>query len=198
MSHSFNCSVIMAGQFFVGEERKEMREEHKEELVTEAEGPKNKIIKVFLLGFLAIVAGVGFETIYWAVGDAGLGFLDDCLDYLWKYNHVDFYSWFFFIYYVGIVIAGIILILSRRKKSGGMINLVTITIAIFSAIYVHFLFIAHDSVVYYQLHREFYPEVDDLGYFYFALCLGSVYPIWILTIIIAAFLKKCSLKSTSV
>ena len=154
------------------------------------EKEKNKSKKTVQSIFLAVVAGFVFETIYWALGDVGLGFLDDCMDSLWKYNDVNFYAWFFLIYYIVIALAGIILIRSCRKKSGGMINLGTITIAIFAAIFVHHLFMAHDSVVYYQLHREFYPEEDDLGYAYFALCLGSVYPLWLLTIIITAFLKK--------
>ena len=154
------------------------------------EKEKSKSNKTVLRLFLAAVAGIVFEIIYWAVGDVGLGFLDDCMDYLWEYSDVEFYAWFFLIYYIVIALAGIILIRSRRKKSGGMVNLGTITIAIFAAIFVHHLFMAHDSVVYYQLHREIYPEVCDLGYAYFALYLGSVYPLWLLTIIITAFFKR--------
>lgn len=154
------------------------------------EKEKSKSKKTVLSLFLAAVTGIFFEIIYWAFGDVGLGFLDDCMDYLWKYSDVEFYAWFFLIYYIVIALAGIILIRSCRKKSGGMINLGTITIAIFAAIFVHHIFMAHDSVVYYQLHREIYPEVCDLGYAYFALYLGSVYPLWLLTIIITAFFKR--------
>lgn len=177
-------SEIDTLEFFV---ERDIRGEEKQISV---EKEKSKSKKTVLSLFLAAVAGIVFETIYWAVGDVGLGFLDDCMDNLWKYNHVNFYAWFFLFYYIGIAIAGIVLIISRRKKSGGMINLGTITIAIVVAVFVHFLFIEHDSVVYYQLHREFYPEVDDLGYAYFALYLGSVYPLWIVTIIITAFFKR--------
>lgn len=140
---------------------------------------------------LAVVAGVVFETFYWAVGDAGLGFIDDFFEYIWKNNHTNFYFWLFVIYYIVIARAGIKLIVSCKNKSGKMINLATIAIAIFAAINVHFLFMQHDSVVYYQLHREFYPMADDLGYFFFAVILGSVYPVWILTMIITASLKYC-------
>ena len=104
------------------------------------EKEKSKANKTVLSLFLAAVAGIIFETIYWAVGDVGLGFLDDCMDYLWEYSDVEFYAWFFLIYYIVIALAGIILIRSRRKKSGGIVNLGTITIAIFAAIFVHHLF----------------------------------------------------------
>ena len=153
---------------------------------------KKESKKTFLNIILAIVSGIAFETIYWAVGDVGLGFLDDCMDSLWKHNHVNFYTYFFLIYYAGIAITGIILIKRCKKNSGEIVNLGTITIAILAALFVHYIFMKHDSVVYYQLHRTFYPETDDFGYAIFALILGSVYPLWILTIIISAFnsLKK--------
>ena len=155
---------------------------------------KDESNKPFLSVLLAVISGIAFETIYWAVGDVGLGFLDDCMDYLfddflWEHHYyINFYTWFFLIYCVGIAITGIVLIRNCRIKSGKIINLGTITTATFTALMLHVLFMEHDSVVYYQLHRKFYPMEDDFGYVFFALLLGSVYLLWFLTIIITAFI----------
>ena len=80
------------------------------------EKEKSKSKKTVLSLFLAAVTGIVFEIIYWALGDVGLGFLDDCMDYLWEYSDVEFYAWFFLIYYIVIALAGIILIRSCRDQ----------------------------------------------------------------------------------
>ena len=128
---------------------------------------------------LAVPVGLLMESVYFVFGDLAIGKLIDMTDALWS----------FFLYIFMVAIAGFIVLIANYKKSKNAIQIWEPVVALVAGLFLHFLCLEHDSVVYYHLHGEFMPLADDLGYAFFIIYLGSVYCILLPTSIFLALFK---------
>lgn len=129
----------------------------------------------------AAIIGILFEVLYFIIGDLGV---DKICDYFGKSIHP------FFSYIIIVFVAVIISLYVNYDKAKDLSRVLCGVIAVLSALILHFLFLRHDSIVYYHIHGEFMPIVDDLGYFFFIAYLGAAYLVWIPVSIYFVFRKK--------
>ncbi|RKM55812.1 hypothetical protein D6853_09710 [Butyrivibrio sp. X503] len=130
---------------------------------------RKKVISQFLL---AIIIGVGFETVYIAFGDWVFGALED---YLGEY--------IYYVYIIWVAAAGVLLLIRFNVRNPRILYAGLSAVAIVSGMCTEMLFFNHDTVLYYRLHGEFMPAIWDMGYGFFIVVLGVVYIPWIITVI---------------
>ena len=130
---------------------------------------KNTAYKDYMQFFFALLVGMGIETGYFTVIESVTYYLPDSY----------FLSGLFCVYIImaGIVIAIVINKYCQRKNS--LLACLKAFVALIGGLWLHYMIMRHDSVVYYHMHGKFMPLSVDLGFYFFMLYLGVGYLIWI-------------------